>query len=53
MQMTRANARIPYKSAVQLSDEIGDVNFLHISTEDGDELVKLEDNRGVPFDFRF
>lgn len=28
-------------------------SFVHLVTEDGDELVKVEDNRDIPFNFRF
>ena len=30
-----------------------DFHFLHLAFEDGAELVKLEDNKGVPLNFRF
>jgi len=44
-----ANTRPPYNSTVQLED----VNFVHISTEDGDELVKMDESHGIPLNFRF
>jgi len=45
----KANTRIPYASTLQMED----VNFLHISNEDGDELIKMEESKGVPLNFRF
>ena len=45
----QANTRIPYFSTVQLQD----VNFVHLKNEDGDELIKIEDNNQVPLNFRF
>jgi len=28
-------------------------NFVHLSFEGGDELIKMEDSNKVPLDFRF
>jgi len=28
-------------------------SFVHLTNDDGDELIKLEDNRNIPFNFRF
>jgi hypothetical protein len=28
-------------------------SFVHLVTDDGDELVKVEDNHNIPFNFRF
>ena len=30
-----------------------DFHFVHLSNDEGDELVKIEDNRGIPLNFRF
>jgi len=37
----KANARIPYFSTVQIAGP-QETNFVHIQTDEGDELVKME-----------